>query len=30
VTFCGTTDRGTSTITASVEDAFDTVLITVF
>jgi hypothetical protein len=30
VRFCGTTDRGTSTITASVEDAFDTVLVTVF
>jgi hypothetical protein len=30
VTFCATRERGTATITASVEDAFDTVLITVF
>jgi len=28
--FCGTQQRGTATITGSVEDAFDTVLITVF
>ena len=30
VTFCGTRERGTATITGTVEDAFDTVLITVF
>ena len=30
VTFCGKRERGTATITAAVEDAFDTVLITVF
>jgi hypothetical protein len=30
VTFCGKEIRGTAIITASVEDAFDTVLITVF
>jgi len=30
VTFCAKKERGTATITASVEDAFDTVLITVF
>jgi hypothetical protein len=29
-TFCGGRERGTATITAAVEDAFDTVLITVF
>jgi hypothetical protein len=30
ITYCGRTERGTATITASVEDAFATVLITVF
>jgi hypothetical protein len=30
VTFCAKRERGTATITAAVEDAFDTVLITVF
>jgi hypothetical protein len=30
VTFCAKKERGTATITAAVEDAFDTVLITVF
>jgi hypothetical protein len=30
ITFCPRKERGTATITASVEDAFDTVLITVF
>jgi hypothetical protein len=30
VTYCGTRERGTTTITGTVEDAFDTVLITVF
>jgi hypothetical protein len=30
VTFCGKRERGTSIITAAVEDAFDSVLITVF
>ena len=30
VTFCAKRQRGTATITAAVEDAFDTVLITVF
>jgi hypothetical protein len=30
VVFCGKRERGTATITAAVEDAFDTVLITVF
>jgi hypothetical protein len=30
VTFCGTKTRGTAIITASAEDAFDSVLITVF
>ena len=30
VTFCGKKERGTATITAAAEDAFDTVLITVF
>jgi hypothetical protein len=30
VTFCGKKERGTAIITAAVEDAFDTVLITVF
>jgi hypothetical protein len=30
VTFCGKAERGTATITAAAEDAFDTVLITVF
>ena len=30
ITYCGRSERGTATITASVEDAFDTVLITVF
>jgi len=30
VTFCGKAERGTATITAAVQDAFDTVLITVF
>ena len=30
VTFCAKKERGTATITAAAEDAFDTVLITVF
>ena len=30
ITFCGTAARGTAIITAAAEDAFDTVLITVF
>ena len=30
VTYCGKKERGTATITAAAEDAFDTVLITVF
>ena len=30
VTFCGKAERGTANITAAVQDAFDTVLITVF
>jgi hypothetical protein len=30
VTYCGKRERGTAIITAAVEDAFDTVLITVF
>jgi len=30
ITFCGTAERGTATITGTVEDSFDTVLITVF
>ena len=30
MTFCGKQERGTATITGAVEDAFDTVLITVF
>jgi hypothetical protein len=30
VTYCGKRERGTATITAAVDDAFDTVLITVF
>lgn len=30
VTFCAKKERGTATITGAVEDAFDTVLITVF
>lgn len=30
VTFCGKAERGTAIITAAAEDAFDTVLITVF
>ena len=30
MTFCGKQLRGTAMITAAVEDAFDTVLITVF
>jgi hypothetical protein len=30
VTFCGKKERGTAIITAAVEDAFDSVLITVF
>jgi hypothetical protein len=30
VTFCGKRERGTATITAAAEDAFDSVLITVF
>jgi hypothetical protein len=30
VTYCGKRERGTATITAAAEDAFDTVLITVF
>jgi hypothetical protein len=30
VTFCGKQERGTATITAAVEDAFDSVLITIF
>jgi len=30
VTFCGKAQRGTANITAAVQDAFDTVLITVF
>ena len=30
VTYCGKRDRGTAIITAAAEDAFDTVLITVF
>ena len=30
ITYCAQRERGTATITASVEDAFDTVLITVF
>ena len=30
ITYCAQKERGTATITASVEDAFDTVLITVF